>query len=88
MTSPTLIPTRNSIRCAGERPDVSWMTATWNSSAQRTASTALANSAMKPSPVLLTIRPRWRATDGAMMSAIAALNRAWVASSSSCMSRE
>jgi hypothetical protein len=30
----------------------------WNSTAQRTASTTLANSASKPSPVVLTMRPR------------------------------
>src|SRR5215471_12772516 len=38
--------------------------ARWTSTAHRTASTTLTNSAKKPSPVFLTIRPRYSAIFG------------------------
>ena len=38
------------------------------STAQRTASTALANSTSMPSPVVLTMRPRWLAMAGSIRS--------------------
>ena len=58
MTSPRLIPTRNSIRCSAGAAALRSTIPRCTSTAQRTASTTLANSAKKPSPVFFTIRPR------------------------------
>ena len=49
--------------------------ARWMSMAQRTASTALANSTRAPSPVVLTMRPRFSATLGSMKFASMCLKR-------------
>ncbi len=88
MMSPTSMPTRNKRRRFSGTADALLTTASWNSSAQRTASTALANSAMKPSPVLLTIRPACRRTEGWTNPTMVELKVACVASSSSCIRRE
>ena len=59
----------------------------WTSIAQRTASTALANSTSMPSPVVLTMRPRCAAMVGSTRALLAALSRASVPSSSTPISR-
>src|SRR5207237_5053241 len=58
------------------------------STAQRTASTTLANSASRPSPVVLTMRPRCSAIFGSRSSRHSALRRSSVPSSSAPISRE
>jgi hypothetical protein len=60
--------------------------AAWISSAARTASTALANSATALSPALPNTRPRWRATSFSI-TARQAFSAASVASSSCDISR-
>jgi hypothetical protein len=55
--------------------------------AQRTASTTLRNSTMLPSPVRLTMRPRWTEIVGSMRSLRKARSRASVRSSSAPASR-
>jgi len=83
MTSPTCTPMRNWIsRAACPR------IARWISTAQRTASTTLENSARKPSPVVLKMRPRCAATAGSISSVCSAFSRASVPSSSAPISRE
>jgi hypothetical protein len=59
----------------------------WISTAQRTASTTLANSTSAPSPMSLTMRPWCVAIVGLMNSRRSALRRASVPSSSAAMSR-
>ena len=54
----------------------------WTSTALRTASTALANSTSIPSPVVLTMRPRWEAMVGSTRVFLRAFSRASVPSSS------
>ena len=58
------MPIRNSSRFSGGYCLITLGHATLISTAQRTASTALANSTNMPSPVVLTIRPRWLAIVG------------------------
>src|SRR5258708_29443179 len=58
------------------------------STAQRTASTTLANSTSKPSPVVLTMRPRCSAILGSISSARIDLSRSRVPSSSAPINRE
>src|SRR5260370_140313 len=58
-TSPTLMPTRNSIRRSGGSGALVLAKAVCISAAQRRASTTLANSTSNPSPVVLTRRPRF-----------------------------
>src|SRR5262249_14898683 len=55
---------------------------------QRTASTTLGNSARKPSPVVLTIRPRCAATSGSISSRRCPRSRSCVPSSSAPIKRE
>ena len=55
--SPTLIPMRNSMRLSAATPVLRSAIACCTSTAQRSASMTLANSARRPSPVVLTIRP-------------------------------
>src|SRR5215472_5597309 len=56
--------------------------------AQRSASTTLANSTSRPSPVVLTMRPWWSAIFGSSSSRRSALRRSSVPSSSAPISRE
>ena len=66
--SPMLMPMRNATRrCAGASAN-SVANAVCMSSAALTALSTVENSARKPSPVSLTMRPRWRATVGSMTS--------------------
>jgi hypothetical protein len=58
------------------------------STAQRTASTTLANSTSSPSPVVLTMRPRCSAIFASTNSRRIARNAARVPSSSASISRE
>jgi hypothetical protein len=53
-----------------------------------TASTTLANSTSSPSPVVLTMRPRYSAIVGSITSARSAFSRRNVPSSSAPISRE
>ena len=62
MTSPRLIPIRNLTWREGGNRSFRVRSAAWISVAQRTASTALANSARIASPAVLKIRPRCVAT--------------------------
>src|SRR5215469_13490126 len=88
ITSPRLIPTRNSIRFSGGiaalRPAIPCCTST----PQRTASTTLGNSASIPSPVFFTMRPRCSLILGSTSSRKCALRRACVPSSSIPIKRE
>ena len=60
---------RNSMRCSvAARPALRSAIPRCTSTAQRTASTTLANSTSKPSPVVLTIRPRCSAIFGSISS--------------------
>ena len=59
----------------------------WTSTAQRAASTALANSTSMPSPVVLTMRPRCAAMVGSTSAFLTALSRASVPSSSAPIRR-
>jgi hypothetical protein len=61
---PTLTPMRNSIRLSFAISALRATIRRWMSTAQRTASTALLNSANSPSPVFLTTRPRCSAIFG------------------------
>jgi hypothetical protein len=56
--SPTFTPILNSIRLSDAISEFRLAIARWISTAQRKASTALTNRTSKPSPVVLTIRPR------------------------------
>src|ERR1019366_85612 len=87
MISPTLMPMRNSIRRSSATSALRSAIARWISMAQRTASTALANSTSAPSPVVLTIRPRCSAILGSTSSRLYALSAARVPSSSTPMRR-
>ena len=58
MISPTCKPIRNSSRLPSGRVSFCSAMLRWNSTAVRTASTALANSTSMPSAVVLTMRPR------------------------------
>ena len=68
MMSPMLIPTRNSMRWTSAMSRLRAAMICWISTAQRTASTALANSTSAPSPVRLTTRPRCSAILGSIRS--------------------
>src|SRR5215472_9046784 len=87
-TSPRLMPMRNSIRCSGGVPLLRSAIARCTSTAQRTASTTLANSAKKPSPVFFTIRPRYSPIFGLTNSRRWAWSRSWVPSSFAPIRRE
>ena len=82
-TSPRLIPTLNSIRRSWTRVVSRAAVARCTATAQRTASTTLANSTSMPSPVVLKIRPRCSAIAGSISSRRNARSRAKVPSSSS-----
>ena len=56
-TSPRLTPTRKCICRCSSSESLRVLRASWISTAQRTASTALENSASTESPAVLTMRP-------------------------------
>src|SRR5947208_1821441 len=68
MMSPRLMPMRNSIRRSGGMPALRSAIARCISTAQCAASTTLANSTRKPSPVVLTMRPRCSLIRGSAIS--------------------
>jgi hypothetical protein len=82
------MPMRNSIRRSGGSEAPLSAIAAWTSAAQRSASTTLANSTSKPSPVVLTMRPLWPAIFGSSSSARSVFSRLSVPSSSASMRRE
>jgi hypothetical protein len=88
MISPRLIPMRNSIRRASGTGALRSAIPCCTSTAQRTASTTLANSISSPSPVVLTMRPLCSLTLGSPSSRRIAFNSASVPSSSVPMRRE
>ena len=57
MMSPTLMPIRNTMRLSSGIAALRPIMPRWMATAQATASTMLANSTSKPSPVVFTIRP-------------------------------
>src|SRR6516164_5835395 len=61
ITSPRWTPMRNRICSPSERFAFSFAIASWAATAHSTASTALAKSAIRLSPAVLNIRPRWAA---------------------------
>jgi dimethylglycine dehydrogenase len=83
-----LMPTRNSSRLSLGKSALCSNTAICVSTAARTASTTLGNSANMPSPMSLTMRPWCSAILGSVMSARRALRVASVPSSSARMRRE
>src|SRR5215472_3574707 len=88
ITSPRLIPTRNSIRLSGGIAALRSAIPCCTSTPQRTASTTLGNSASIPSPVFFTMRPRCSLILGSTSSRKCALRRACVPSSSIPIKRE
>jgi len=88
MISPRLIPMRSSMRRSGGTSVFRSAIARCTSTAQRTASTTLANSINRPSPVVLTMRPRCSLTLGSLSSRLSAFNAASVPSSSAPISLE
>ena len=88
MMSPRLMPIRNSMRRSAGTPVFRSSISRCTSTAQRTASTTLANSTSMPSPVVLTMRPRCSLILGSTTSRRSAFNAASVPSSSAPISRE
>ena len=88
MMSPRLMPMRNSIRFSSGTAVLRSVIPCCTSTAQRTASTTLANSMSNPSPVVLTMRPRCSLTLGSPSSRRIAFSAASVPSSSAPISRE
>jgi hypothetical protein len=88
ITSPRLVPMRNSIRFSFGSWALRSAIAYCTSTAQRTASTTLENSTSKLSPVVLTIRPRCSLTLGSPSSRQIAFNASSVPSSSPPISLE
>jgi hypothetical protein len=86
-TSPTLIPTLNSSRRSLAMSALRSTMPACTSTAQRTASTALANSAKNPSPVVFTMRPRCEAIEGSSSSRRWQLRLRSVSSSSAPINR-
>src|SRR5438105_2799393 len=82
------MPMRNSMRLSVATPVSRSGIACCTSTAQRTASTTLANSTSRPSPVVLTMRPWCSAIVGSRSSWRKALRRSSVPSSSAPISRE
>jgi hypothetical protein len=83
-----LMPMRSSMRLSAAVSVSRSGIACCTSAAQRTASTTLANSTSRPSPVVLTMRPRCSAIVGSRTSRRSALRRSSVPSSSAPISRE
>ena len=79
---------RNSMRLSAATPVFRSGIACCTATAQRTASTTLANSTSRPSPVVLTMRPLCSAIFGSRSSRRSALRRSSVPSSSAPISRE
>jgi hypothetical protein len=88
MMSPRLIPIRNRICRSGGMSRARSAMPACSSTAQRTASTTLANSTRAPSPMSLTMRPWCSAILGSMNSLRCALSAASVPAWSAAMSRE
>jgi hypothetical protein len=86
--SPTLMPMRNSMRRSSGNAALLLASAVCISAAHLRASTMLANSTRRPSPVVLTMRPRWLAIFGSISSARSAFSRPSVPFSSASISRE
>src|SRR6516164_10111341 len=82
------MPMRNSMRLSAAMPVSRSGIACCTSTAQRTASTTLANSTSIPSPVVLTMRPWCSAICGSRSSRRSALRCSSVPSSSAPISRE
>ena len=82
------MPMRNSMRLSAPTPVFRSGIACCTATAQRTASTTLANSTSRPSPVVLTMRPWCSAIFGSRSSRRSALRRSSVPSSSAPISRE
>jgi hypothetical protein len=82
-----LTPTRKSIRRDSSRSAFRRSTSCWIAAAQRTASTALANSAITLSPAVVKIRPWCRAISSSITWR-RAFSVASVPSSSAAMRRE
>ena len=60
ITSPRLMPMRNASRFSSGSDSLRVFNAAWISTAQRNASTGLANSASTESPAVPTMRPLWK----------------------------
>jgi len=88
MMSPRLMPMRNLIRRPAGTSALRSAIAVCVSTAQRTASTTLASSTGRPSPVVLTMRPLCSAIVGSANSHRIAFSTASVPSSSAPISRE
>jgi hypothetical protein len=82
ITSPRLTPIRKVMRLSSDVPALRSPIPRWISTAHQTASTTLANSARKPSPVVLTMRPRCSVIFGSTSCPRCALSRSCVPSSS------
>src|SRR6266536_17162 len=82
------MPMRSSIRLSCGTSVFCSATPRWISSAHRTASTTLANSARAPSPVFLTMRPRWSVILGSKSFFLRAFSCASVPSSSIPIKRQ
>jgi hypothetical protein len=82
------MPMRNSMRRSSGISSLRSAIARCHSTAQRTASTTLANSTNSPSPVVLTRRPQCSAIFGSDTSRRSAINAVCAPSSSSPISRE
>src|SRR5215831_11710541 len=82
------MPMRSSMRLSAATPMFRSGIACCTATAQRTASTTLANSTSRPSPVVLTMRPRCPAIFGSKSSRRSALSCSSVTSSSAPISRE
>ena len=68
ITSPTLMPMRKRIRRSSANSALRTLSSSWIEMAQRTASTALANSASTLSPPVLNTRPSWRTIKPSIIS--------------------
>ena len=88
MTSPRWTAMRKSMRCGSSRPPFRRAMACCTSTAQRTASTTLANSTMAPSPMSLMTRPPCSARSGSNRLRRASCSRSSVPASSTPMSLE
>jgi hypothetical protein len=85
--SPMLTPMRKTMRFASVTSALRATMPRWITTAQPTASTTLANSTSAPSPVVLTMRPRWVAIAGSMSARRWAFSAPNVPTSSTLISR-
>src|SRR6516165_1984220 len=86
--TPRLTPMRNRSRRSSGRSGSRSINPRWTSTAQRTASTTLGNSASRPSPVFFTMRPWCSVIFGSTSSPRCAFSLSCVPSSSAPISRE